>query len=99
MPEVNQQNGNGKPKVVTLRPVNEGHFAHTITQEDLLELIQLFNEFTAAREAWEKKRECIKAALRSGARVEDGVLTARLVKGTGGGCVVGVYSYEKLVVR
>jgi hypothetical protein len=88
-----------KSNVVVLRPKNEGRFAHTVTQEDLLELKQYSNEINEARQRYQEKKEYIKAALRGGARVEDGVFSAELVAQKGGGCFVEVYEYEKLVVR
>ena len=97
MPDISAESR--QQKVVVLRPRNEGRFAHTITQEDLIELKLLSREFNEARERWEEKRDWIKAALRSGAGVEDGVLSVELVKGTGGGFAVEVYEYEKVVVR
>lgn len=52
-----------------------------------------------AAPAWEAKRDYVKAALKAGARVEDGALTVELVKGKGGGFNVEVYDFEKVVVR
>ncbi len=84
--EEESQSGNGKRgNLLVLPPAKEGRFAHTITQEDLIELQLLSREFSEARERWEKKRDWIKAALRAGALVEVGVLTVRLEKRKGGG--------------
>lgn len=86
-------------KLIELRPANDGRFAHTVTQEDVVELKMLSREFSDARERWERKRDWVKAALRAGASVEDGALTVGLVKCQGGGFTVEVYGYEKVVVR
>jgi len=97
-----EENPNGNEKrsnLLVLPPAKEGRFAHTVTQEDLIELQLLSREFSEARERWEKKRDWIKAALRAGACVQDGVLTAKLVKRKGGGYNVEVYDYEQIIVR
>jgi hypothetical protein len=90
---------NRESNVIELRSVNDGRFAHTIYQEDVVELKMLSREFSDARAAWEAKRDFVKAALRAGAAVEPGALTVALVKGKGGGFNVQVYDYEKVVVR
>lgn len=97
MPE--PESREGKSNVVVLRPVNEGRFAHIITQEDLLELMQYSNQINQARDHYREKREYIRAALVSGARVEPGVFTALLEERQGGGYQVAPFTYRKLVVR
>jgi len=74
-------------------------FVHTVRQEDLVELQYLSRLFTEARAAWEEKREWIKAALRAGAGVKAGLLTAELVARTRPGYQVEDCEYDELVVR
>ena len=93
------ENREGKSNVVVLRPVNEGRFAHTIYQEDLLELLLYSNQINEARDRYRAKREYIRAALASGAAVEPGALTALLQECQGGGYQVAPFTYRKLVVR
>jgi len=85
--------------ILSLRKSSEGRFAHTVTQDDIAELERLSAEFSAARLAWEKKRDWIKGALRARASVEPGAFSVELVKGKGGGYQVEVFEYEKVVVR
>lgn len=98
MPEV-QEEGKKQSNLIVLHPVGEGRFVHTVTQKDLVELKLLSREFSEARERWEAKRDWIKAAIRAGARVEDGAFIVELVKRSGGGYNVEVYEYEQVVVR
>lgn len=72
---------------------------HTIRQEDLVELQYLSRLLTEARTAWEEKKEWIKAAMRAGAGVEAGLLTAELVTRSRPAHQVGDCSYDELVVR
>ena len=74
-------------------------FVHTVTQQDFLEMEQASRDINEARKRYLRKRDWIKAALKSGARIEPGVFTAELVPRKGGGYTVEVYEYEELVVR
>ncbi len=69
----------GNVVVLRLRKKNLGRFAHTIYQEDLEELLLKRRRAREAAREVEKKEEFIATALRTGARVEDGVHTADLV--------------------
>ena len=92
-------NGNELAEVVTLRPVNLGRFAHTVTQEDLVELQVLGQQLNDARVRYLGKRDWIKAALRGGAAVEPGFLTAELVLRQRPAYRVEDGSYDHLVVH
>jgi len=99
-----QSNGNGgsRNENVIVLPANEREnprFVHTVRQEDLVELQHLSRLFTEAREAWEEKKEWIKAALRAGARVEDGLRSAELVPRHREGYQVEPSEFYELVVR
>lgn len=59
--------------------VNTGRFAHTITQEDLIELHLFSQQLNEARDRYLEKRDWIKAALRGGVAVEPGLLNTELV--------------------
>jgi hypothetical protein len=85
--------------VITLKPRNQGRFAHTVTQEDLLELMWRSRQFSEARQAWEEKREYIRAALAAGAAVQEGVHVAYLEEAEGGGFQMPRWKTTKLVVR
>jgi hypothetical protein len=69
----------GNVLVLKLRNKNLGRFVHTIYQEDLEDLLLKRRRVREAEKELKKKEEFIAAALRSGARVEDGVHTADLV--------------------
>jgi len=56
-------------------------------------------DLTNAREAYEKKREYIRLALISGARIELGPHTARLEEIVIPGRAMASYSYKKLLIR
>jgi len=81
-------------KIVTFLPRSEWGGASKIMQEDLVELDYLARLANEARENWEKKRDWIKAALRAGLPVDDGLRTCKLVKRSG-----KVREYERLVQR
>jgi len=85
--------------VLVLRPRNPGRFAHTVYQEDLEELLLLSRYFSEARDRWEAKRTEIRAALETGARVENGVHTAELVQLGPADYAVKRASTLRLVVR
>jgi len=70
-----------------------------VRQEDLIELQYLSRLFTEARAAWEDKKEWIKTAMRGGAGVEAGLLSAGLVPRSRPAHQVGDCSYDELVVR
>ena len=69
----------GNVVVLRLRKKNPGRFAHTIYQEDLEELLLKRRRAREAAKEVEQKEEFIATALRTGARVEDGVHTADLI--------------------
>lgn len=69
----------GNILVLKLRKKNPGRFAHTIYQEDLEELLLKRRRAREAEKEVKKKEKFIAAALRTGARVEDGVHTADLI--------------------
>jgi len=84
-------------------PVGEGgenpRFVHTVRQQDLIELQYLSRLFSEARENWEEKKEWIKAALRGGAGVEPGLLTAELALRKREPHQVDACEFYELVVR
>lgn len=93
---------NAKRPNVVLFPAGEREDprkVHTVRQEDLIELQYLSRLFSEARQAWEEKREWIKDALRAGAGVEAGLLTAELVPRRRPAHQVGDCAYDELVVR
>jgi len=96
---VGPQNEQANEKLLILRPRNLGAFAHTIYQEDIIELQLLGIDLTNAREACEKKREYIRLALISGARIELGPHTARLEDVAVQGHASAPYTYKKLLIR
>jgi hypothetical protein len=69
----------GNIVVLKLRKKNPGRFAHTIYQEDLEELLLKRRRVREAEKEVKSKEKFIATALRTGARVEDGVHTADLV--------------------
>jgi len=89
----------GSTKVVMLRPVNEGRFAHTLYQSDALELMQLGREIAEAKTRYGEKKDFIKAALHSGAQMEPGLFSLELCPKNGGGCSIPEFSYEDVVVK
>ncbi len=86
-------------KVVAIRQINTGRFAHTVTQEDMAELARLSREFSAARQAYDAKKEWIIAAIRAGAAIEPGLFRVRLVPRKGGGYFVEAWESESLVLE
>lgn len=70
-----------------------------MTQEDLAELVLLSRLFTEARAKWEEKRDWIRSALRNGADVEPGLLTATLVLRKRPAFNVKACEYYELVIR
>lgn len=99
IPSQPQQGQTSQTNVVVLKPRNNGRFFHTIYQEDLEELILLSRYFSEARENWEKKKEEIRAALASGARIEPGIHTAELIRVTGANYAVQKKNSYRLQVR
>ncbi len=85
--------------VVVLKPRSSGRFTHTVYQEDLEELLLLSRYFSEARERWENKREYIRSALASGARVEEGIHSAKLVATLPSCYTIRRAASFKLVVR
>ena len=74
-----QPNPAGNVLVLKLRKKNPARFAHTIYQEDLEELLLKRRLAREACKEVEQKEEFIATALRTGARVEEGVHVADLV--------------------
>ena len=95
----NGQLSNAKVIVLPASEREDPRFVHTVRQADLVELQYLSRLFTEAREAWEEKKEWIKAALRAGAGVEAGLLTAELVPRHREGYQVPDCTYDELLVR
>lgn len=84
----------GAAKIVTFLPRSEWGGASKIMQEDLVELDYLARLAIEARENWEKKRDWVKAAVRAGLAIDDGLRTITLIK-----CQRGGREYERLLVR
>jgi len=85
--------------ILNVGAAEDPRFVHTVRQEDLVELQYLSRLFTEARETWEQKKEWIKAAMRAGAGVEAGLLSAELVLRHRPGHKVADCDYDELVVR
>lgn len=92
-------NGNGNVVVLKLRSQNPGRFAHTIYQEDLERLLLRRKNAREANEALSEIEDYIAEALRTGARVEEGVHVAELVPVDRGAHRVKACKYFRLSVR
>lgn len=69
----------GKLVVLKLRSKNPGRFAHTVYQEDLERLLLRRKRMREALEDVKEMEDYIATALRTGARVEEGIHTAEIV--------------------
>jgi len=67
-------------RIARLRPRNSGRFAHTVYQEDLEQILILKTQLRVAGKQLEAKERYVKAALRSGARVEEGIHSAKIIR-------------------
>ena len=85
--------------MIQLKPRNEGRFAHTIYQEDIIELKLLSREFDDARRAYLDKRKYIRAALESGATVEPGLHSAEIIVCEREGFTVLAGTFKKLIIK
>jgi hypothetical protein len=89
----------GNVLVLKLRKKDPARFAHTIYQEDLEECLLKRRRAREATEEAEKKEEFIATALRSGARVEEGIHTAGIVPVERGAFRMKACKYFRLSVR
>jgi hypothetical protein len=94
----NGQNGNGNVITLKLRGKNPGRFAHTIYQEDLEKLLFRRRQVREAKKELSEIAKYIGTALRTGARVEDGVHIAELVPVGRGASHAEPCSYYRLSV-
>ena len=90
------------PKVISLHlqpGQNTGRFQHTVTQEDLNDLLARQTRMREAIETHEEQFAFIKSALENGADVEPGLHSAELVSGRRGAYRVPAGRFVKLLVK